>query len=242
MHGGLTDADPSRGRGTLQAAFTAVAVLAALALFVSACATGGTGTRDEGPAFAESSSSTDMAAGAAAPSASPSRVPASAPSAFTSDPDDDSDSYSLSRTTAVRLVKSDPLVSAEVKDDLKPCVADEYPLDVAYGDLTGGSSDDIVVNVLTCGDGVGVGSYVYHEERGAYENVFSAEESPVYAEIDTSGNLVVSRQLYEKGDPVSSPSGEDVITYRWSSAGHFVKVRYAHNVLGDLGPTPSPTE
>lgn len=239
MHGGLTDADPSPGRGTMQAAFTAVAVLAALALFVSACATGGTGTRDEGPAFAESSSSTDMAAGAAA-SASPSSAPASAPSAFATDPDSGSDS--LSHTTAVKLVKSDPLVSAEVKDDLKPCVADEYPLDVAYGDLTGGSSDDIVVNVLTCGDGVGVGSYVYHEERGAYENVFSAEESPVYAEIDSSGNLVVSRQLYEKGDPVSSPSGEDVITYRWSSAGHFVKVRYAHNELGDLGPTPSPSE
>ncbi|MEV7890894.1 hypothetical protein ACWD3I_47335 [Streptomyces sp. NPDC002817] len=237
MHGGLTDADPSPGRGTLQAAFTAVAVLAALALFVSACATGGTGTRDEGPAFVESSSSTDMAAGGAA-SASPSSAPASAPSAYTSD----SGSDSLSHTAAVKLVKSDPLVSAEVKDDLKPCVADEYPLDVAYGDLTGGSSDDVVVNVLTCGDGVGVGSYVYHEEGGAYENVFSAEESPVYAEIDSGGNLVVSRQLYEKGDPVSSPSGEDVITYRWSSSGHFVKVRYAHNELGDLGPTPSPSE
>lgn len=237
MHGGLTDADPSPGRGTLQAAFTAVAVLAALALFVSACATGGTGTRDEGPAFVESSSSSDMAAGGAARSASPSSEPAAAPTSYASD----SGSDSLSHTAAVKLVKSDPLVSAEVKDDLKPCVADEYPLDVAYGDLTGGTSDDVVVNVLTCGDGVGVGSYVYHEEGGAYENVFSAEESPVYAEIDSGGNLVVSRQLYEKGDPVSSPSGEDVITYRWSSAGHFVKVRYAHNELGDLGPTPSPS-
>lgn len=238
MHGGLTDAAPSRGRGTLQAAFTAVAVLAALALFVSACATGGTGTRDEGPAFVESSSSTDMAAGGAVSSAAPSSDPTAAPSAYASD----SGSDSLSHTAAVKLVKSDPLVSAEVKDDLKPCVADEYPLDVAYGDLTGGTSDDVVVNVLTCGDGVGVGSYVYHEEGGAYENVFSAEESPVYAEIDSSGNLVVSRQLYEKGDPVSSPSGEDVITYRWSSSGHFVKVRSAHNELGDLGPTPSPSE
>lgn len=237
MHGGLTDADPSPGRGTLQAAFTAVAVLAALALFVSACATGGTGTRDEGPAFVESSSSSDLAAGGAARSATPTSEPAAAPTSYASD----SGSDSLSHTAAVKLVKSDPLVSAEVKDDLKPCVADEYPLDVAYGDLTGGTSDDVVVNVLTCGDGVGVGSYVYHEEGGAYENVFSAEESPVYAEIDSGGNLVVSRQLYEKGDPVSSPSGEDVITYRWSSAGHFVKVRYAHNELGDLGPTPSPS-
>lgn len=242
MHGGLTDADPSPGRGTLQAAFTAVAVLAALALFVSACATGGTGTRDEGPAFVESSSSTDMAAGGATSSATPSRAPTPMPSAYASDSGSGSGSASLSHAAAVKLVKSDPLVSAEVKDDLKPCVADEYPLDVAYGDLTGGTSDDVVVNVLTCGDGVGVGSYVYHEEGGAYENVFSAEESPVYAEIDSSGNLVVSRQLYEKGDPVSSPSGEDVITYRWSSAGHFVKVRSAHNELGDLGPAPSPSE
>ena len=55
-------------RGTFQAVSTAVAVLAALALFVSACGTGGTGARDEGPAR------TDSVAGAASapsPSASP---------------------------------------------------------------------------------------------------------------------------------------------------------------------------
>ncbi|MEU6373235.1 hypothetical protein [Streptomyces sp. NPDC046909] len=219
MHGGLTDADPSPGRGTFQAAITAVAVLAALALFVSACATGGTGTRDEGPAYVESSAGTDMAAGA---------VPSPAPSV----------SASLTHVEAVELVKDDPAVSAEVKDDLKPCVADEYPVDVAYGDLTGDSAEDVVVNVLTCGDGVGVGSYVYHEEGGAYENVFSAEESPVYAEIDSSGNLVVSKQVYKKGDPVSAPSGEDVITYRWA-AGRFVKWRYTHNELGDIGTEPT---
>lgn len=217
MHGGLTDEDPSAGRGTFQAAITAVSVLAALALFVSACGTGGTGTRDEGPASIESSGA-EMAAGAA---------PSPAPSA------------SLTRADAVKLVKDDPSVAAEVKNDLKPCVADEYPVDVTSGDLTGGVSEDVVVNVMTCGDGVGIGSYVYREDSGAYENVFSAEESPVYADIDSNGDLVIIRQVYKEGDPVSRPSGDYVTTYRWT-AGRFVKWRYWHSDYGDVGPTPTP--
>jgi hypothetical protein len=138
---------------------------------------------------------------------------------------------------AVRLIRQDPQVSASVKRALEPCVADEYPVDVSYGDLTGNSVDDIVVNVLTCGDPVGVGAYVYREQGNGYENVFKAEEPPVYAEIDR-GDLVVTKQVYEKGDPVSSPSGEDVITYRWSSAGRFIKEfstrnEYSQAVGGD---------
>jgi hypothetical protein len=208
----LTDS----GRGTLQAAFTAVAVLAALALFVSACATGGTGARDEGPAHAASDS---VAGAAVSPTPSPSKAKA--------------------RVDAVKLVQDDPTVSAEVKRDLKPCVADEYPVDVSYGELTSGSADDVVVNVLTCGDAVGVGSYVYREEGGRYENVFKVEEPPVYAEIDR-GDLVVTKQVYEKGDPVSSPSGENVITYRWIS-GRFTEEYRTHNdysnaVGGDASP------
>jgi hypothetical protein len=195
-----------------------VAVLAALALFVSACATGGTGARDEGPAHADS-----VAGAAISPTASPSA------------------SKALARVDAVQLVKKDPQVASEVKRELKPCVADEYPVDVSYGELTGTSSDDVVVNVLTCGDAVGVGSYVYREEGGRYENVFKAEEPPVYAEIDR-GDLVVTKQVYEKGDPVQSPSGENVITYRWIS-GRFAEEYRTHNdysnaVGGD--PTPSP--
>ncbi|MEV0172553.1 hypothetical protein AB0I00_15725 [Streptomyces sp. NPDC050803] len=205
-------------RGTLQAVITALAVLTALALSVSGCATGGTGARDEGPAHDES------AAGAAvAPSASP------APS-FTGRPD---------QADVVRIVKHDPLVSAEVKRDLKPCVADDYPIDVGYGELTGGSSSDLVVNVLTCGDMVGVGSYVYRERNGSYENVFKAEEPPVYAQIDR-GELLVTKQVYEKGDPVSSPSGENVITYRWTS-GRFSQTYFWHNDYGTVtGDEPSP--
>jgi hypothetical protein len=214
---GLTDS----GRSTLQAAFTAMAVLAALALFVSACATGGTGARDEGPAHPASDS---VAGAAVSPTSSPTPSPSKAPA----------------HVDAVKLVEDDPSVSAEVKRDLKPCVADEYPVDVSYGELTKGSAADIVVNVLTCGDAVGVGSYVYREEGGRYENVFQAEEPPVYAEIDR-GDLVVTKQVYEKGDPVSSPSGEIVTTYGWA-AGRFVKRydtrnKYSNAVGG--GPSPS---
>jgi hypothetical protein len=188
---------------------------------LSACAAGGTGARDEGPAHG------DQAAGAAAsPSPTPSRSP--------------------DRVDAVRLVKTDPRVSAEVKRELKPCVADEYPVDVSYGSLTGGSAEDVVedvvVNVLTCGDAVGVGSYVYRREGGRYQNVFTAEEPPVYAEIDR-GDLVVTKQVYEEDDPVSSPSGENVVTYRWSS-GRFVEKFRTHNDYGnavrpDVSPAPT---
>ncbi|MFE1250368.1 hypothetical protein [Streptomyces sp. NPDC058741] len=213
---GLTGEGPSRTPGCNQAVITALAVFAALALFASSCASGGTGARDEGPAHADS-----VAGAAATPPAAPSRTP--------------------DTVDAVRLVKDDPQVAPEVKRDLKPCVADEYPVDVSYGNVTGNSADDIVVNVLTCGDAVGVGSYVYREQDGAYKNVFKAEEPPVYAEIDR-GDLVVTKQVYDKGDPVSSPSGEKVITFRWAS-GRFTEKYRTHNdygkVVGDSAP-PGP--
>ncbi|WP_405973426.1 hypothetical protein [Streptomyces sp. NBC_00988] len=209
---------PGRVRGSFEAAFAALAVLAALALLVSGCATGGTGARDEGPAHSDS-----VAGVAEAKSPSPSATV-----------DDHVD--------AVKLVMDDPKVSAAVKHELKPCVADEYAVDVSYGVLTGGTANDVVVNVMTCGDAVGIGSYVYRDKGGTYENVFKAEEPPVYAEIDR-GDLVVTKQVYEKGDPVSSPSGENVITYRWTS-GRFVQEYSTHNeysnaVGGDASPTPS---
>ncbi|MFF4059066.1 hypothetical protein ACFYZ8_19735 [Streptomyces sp. NPDC001668] len=223
MRGGLTEPGPTRPdlapvRGIFQAASTAVAVLAALALFVSACATGGTGTRDEGPAHA-------VAGVDASPSVMPSALA----------------SPRLDRKGAVALLKSDPKVSEAVKRDLEPCVADQYPVDLFYGDLTGGSADDVVVNVVTCADLVGVGSYVYREEGGSYQNVFQTEEPPVYAEIDR-GDLVVTKQVYEKGDAVSEPSGENVTTYRWAS-GRFAAVYRTHSDYSDVigkDPTPVP--
>ncbi|MFJ3667512.1 hypothetical protein ACIPSE_13770 [Streptomyces sp. NPDC090106] len=199
---------------------TAVAVLVAVALLVSACATGGTGARDEGPARAETaaSSGAEKAAGASVPS-----------------PD-----ASVSLSDAARLVKDDPSVSAEVKSDLRPCSGDDYPVDVTSGELTGGSARDVVVNVVTCGDLIGIGSYVYRLVDGSYENVFKAEESPVYAQIDR-GDLVVTRQVYKRGDAVAKPSGEYVITYRWTSD-RFVKRwdQYNEYTTGLSAEAPSP--
>ncbi|MEV5005551.1 hypothetical protein ACIQFZ_31580 [Streptomyces sp. NPDC093064] len=211
-----TGSGPGRARDTFQAAITAAAVLAALALSASACGTGGTGARDEGPARAGS-----VAGSVPAPSPDP--------------------TGRAQQVDAVRLIKDDPQVSAAVKRGLKPCVADDYPVDVSYGDLTSGPAEDIVVNVLTCGDAVGVGAYVYREQGGRYDNVFKAEEPPVYAEIDR-GDLVVTKQVYARGDPVSSPSGEDVITYRWST-GRFTKEfstrnEYSKTVGGVATPVP----
>ena len=198
----------------------ATAALAALALFVSGCATGGTGARDEGPA--------GVAVGAAGK-----LNPIPMASAYAT-PDD---------VDAVRLVLDDPGVAPSVKRALKPCVGDEYPVDVSFGDLTGGAGDDVVVNVMTCSDAVGVGSFVYRKVGDGYRNAFRAEESPVYAEIDR-GDLVVTKQVYKKDDPVASPSGENVITYRWT-AGRFTLRYRTHNeysgaVDGDDAPTTAP--
>lgn len=218
---GLTGAGPMRVRRTAQAATTATSVLVALTLFVTACGTGGTGARDEGPAHVESVAGSRPSP----PSSSASRAPAA----------------TGGRVDAVRLIKGDPTVSAAVKRDLKPCVGEEYPVDVSYGNLTGGPANDVVVNVLTCGDAVGVGSYVYRDGDAAYVNVFKAEEPPVYAEIDR-GDLVVTMQVYDRGDPVSSPSGENVITYRWT-AGRFAEEFRTHNDYGKVSgtePTPVP--
>jgi len=239
LHGGLTDRargadgtlgaglDPGPGRGAFQAAMTAVAVLAALALFVSACATGGTGTRDEGPAHVETSAGSERAAGAA-PAATASY------------------SGNLTKAEAAQLLKDDPSVSAEVKNDLQPCTGDDPPVDVTSGDLTGGTARDVVVNVLTCGDIIGIGAYVYRLQDGAYENVFKAEEPPVYAQIDR-GDLVVDKQVYEKGDAVAAPSGEYVFIYHWT-AGRFVKRWDQYSEYGktsdgpaETTPTPVPT-
>ncbi|MGW0727010.1 hypothetical protein [Streptomyces mirabilis] len=209
----------TRARQVLKAGSAVTAALAALGLFLTACATGGTGARDEGPASSEA-----VAKGAPSPAASapPSKTP--------------------KRVDAVKLVKDDPKVSDSVKNALtKPCVADEYPVDVSYGDLTGGTTDDVVVNVMTCGDAVGIGSYVYREESGRYENVFKTEEPPVYAEIDR-GDLVITQQLYKKGDPVEYPSSEEVITYGWTATRFTERSRTHNDYSNAVGgvDTPAP--
>jgi hypothetical protein len=194
---GLTDSGGASGRGGSRltgwaAGSTAMAGLAALGLLAVGCSTGGTGTRDEGPAGTQP-------------------VAQVTPS-VTAPPTGKADR----RVDAVQLVKQDPRVSERVRTDLKPCTGNEYPVDSSYGTLTGGSSADVVVNVMTCGDSVGVGTYVYRARSdGTYQNVFTTEQPAVYGTIDR-GDLVVTTQVYEKKDAVAYPSGDEVVTYRWS--------------------------
>lgn len=225
MRGLSTAAGPDPGaRQATKAVITAVAVLAALGLFVSACGTGGTGARDEGPADGDS-----LSAGAASPAVSAS-----------------ADGNHPTVEEVVRIVRSDPKVSKTVKSDLEPCVPDDYPVDVIYGEVTGLSTDTFVVNVLSCADAVGVASYVYRLDKGEYRSVFLSEQPPVYAEIDR-GDLMVTRQLYENdkhGAPGAYPSSEEVTTYRWSKD-RFVersrkRTEYSTSVGGQESATPEP--
>nr|WP_237524699.1 hypothetical protein [Streptomyces sp. SID7815] len=209
MRGSTGDTARGCGRGGLGAGLaagsSAVAGLAAFGLLCSGCSTGGTGTRDEGPA------STQQVARATPSSTVPTGTAAPTP-----------------RVNAVKLVMGDPKVGRQFKDDLKPCTGDEYPVDTSYGTLTGGPAADVVVNVMTCGDSVGVGTYVYQRQAdGSYGNVFAAEMPAVYGTIDR-GDLVVTTQVYGSKDSVAYPSGEDVVTYRWT-AGRFAETDRVHN-------------
>ncbi|MCF3964011.1 hypothetical protein L1885_20560 [Streptomyces fuscigenes] len=219
------------------------------------------------------------------------------------------------------MLRADPRVSDRVKSSLRPCGSDSYPVNTSYGDLTGGSQPDIVINVTTCKDSIGIGTYVYRvadsasaspgarasgsaadrtaaagttapggaysavgtsltsspsasqdpfagvagdddaaegglldgdapapgkELPGRYENVFSAEEPAVYGTIDR-GELVVTQQVYTKGDSAAYPSGEDVITYDWSKSKFTVRFRVRNTYSktdgnDDLGaPVPTVT-
>ncbi|MFB7517519.1 hypothetical protein [Streptomyces sp. NPDC056144] len=213
---------PARPRRTATAAsITAVAGLVAFGLFLTACSTGGTGSRDEGAARVDETA-------AAAPS----------PAAQSSS----GDPRAAARVDPIALLKADPKIGTRFKDDLKPCVADSYPVDASYGNLTAGIAPDVVVNVMTCGDAIGIGTYVYRKEGNRYENVFMAEDAAVYGTIDR-GDLIITKQVYAKGDPVAYPSGEDVITYRWAG-NKFTQHDWVHNdfsraVDGAVDPSPS---
>ncbi|MGW8768029.1 hypothetical protein ACWGN5_36750 [Streptomyces sp. NPDC055815] len=212
-----------RPRRTVKAAsVTATAGLVAVGLSLAACSTGGTGSRDEGAARTD-----EIAAAAPTPSVSATAGPQSA-----------------ERVDPIALLKGDPKIGQRFKSDLKPCVADAYPVDASYGNLTNAPAPDVVVNVMTCGDAVGIGTYVYRKQSDRYENVFMTEDAAVYATIDR-GDLVVTKQVYAKGDPVAYPSGEDVITYRWSG-NRFTQHDWVHNdysqAVGDgEGAQPAPT-
>lgn len=179
-------------RAGMAASGTALAGLAAFGLFCVGCTTGGTGTRDEGPAGSQ-------------PVAQVS--PRSTPSGT---------APAVRRVDAVRLLKGDPKVGRQVREDLERCAGKTHPVDTSYGSLTGGRSADVVVNVMSCADLVGIGTYVYRaREDGSYENVLAVEVPTVYGTIDR-GDLVVTTQVYGEKDPMDSPSGSEVVTYRWA--------------------------
>lgn len=206
---------------TATTATGALALVAVVAFGVFAIgSTSATGTRDEG------------AAAVATTEPAPPTDTASALPAEDIDP--------------VALLRRDPKVSGQVKADLKPCSEDAYPVDTSYGNLTGGTAPDVVVNVMSCEDAVGLGTYVYRESgRQRYENVFAAEEPAVYATIDR-GELVVTRQVYAKGDRVAYPSGEDIVTYSWADTRFTERYRVRNNYSGAVvngpvdAPAPSP--
>lgn len=206
-----------RGRSPLVLMSTGMVILVGTVLFAVGCSTGGTGLRDGGPARTESVSKTAPPTAAGQPSAS----------SFKKVQD------------VVALVKADPKVSDAVKKDLKPCSGKEYPVDVSYGKVTGSTAPDLVVNVLSCADAIGVGTYVYKQEGAAYENVFSDEAPPVYAEIDR-GDLVVSKPVYVKSEAYAT--GEDVITFRWNGEKftEHDRVHSEYSNVGGGGSQPAP--
>ncbi|MCC3772234.1 LppP/LprE family lipoprotein [Streptomyces sp. UNOC14_S4] len=169
---------------------TVAALAAAAGLLLAGCESGSEGVRKEGTARTQSA-------------AKPSHVPSA------------SVSPTQGRVDAIKLIKADPKVSDQVKKNLKACDKNQYPVDVISGQLTGGDANDVVVNILTCGDSLGVASYVYRAKGDTYENVFASEQAPVYAEIDRR-DLRVTKQVYGPGDAACCASGEDVMTYHWS--------------------------
>ncbi|MCX4692618.1 hypothetical protein [Streptomyces sp. NBC_01408] len=210
-------------------------VLVGSALLAVGCSTGGTGLRDGGPARTDAMSKAVQSAASehAEPSASDSPDASSGASAAAS-------GRPAKKVDPVALLRADPKVSADVKRELKPCTGKEYPVDVSYGRVTGNTVVDIVVNVLSCADALGRGSYVYRADGGTYENVFSDEQPPVYAEIDR-GDLVVTKPVYGKSEPLSYPSGEDVITYRWNGE-KFTEQDRVHSEYSNVvdGGQPAP--
>lgn len=189
--------------------------MAAVGLLLAGCNPGGEGVRSEG-----SAGPTPAPKGAVNTTPAPTSTPRG------------------KKVDAVRLLKGDPKVGAYVKKSLyKPCAADAYPIEVTYASLTGNSSPDIIVNVMTCADSVGIGSYVYRQRSGAkggYDEVYGNEEPSVYAGIN-KGELEVSRQTYTARDKVCCPSGEDVISYRWKN-GRFIQHTSSHTDYNKATP------
>jgi hypothetical protein len=136
------------------------------------------------------------------------------------------------------MVRRDGSVSPGVRKDLTPCAGDSYPVDTDAGDLTAGDGPDLVVNVTTCGDGIGIAAYVYRMIGGKYRCVYADERAPVYGTV-ADGRLRVVHEVYRSDDPEAHPTGEDSVTYAWRG-NHFVQTARSFTDFGVPAPTASP--
>ncbi|MEC3996226.1 hypothetical protein VSR01_22975 [Actinacidiphila sp. DG2A-62] len=192
------------------ASVTTAGALTCAAVMVAGCGAGVTGARREGPA----------------PPATP-KVRSTAAPAIASHPQ-----------ALVEMIRKDTGVSPDVREDLTPCDGHDYPMDTDSGDLTAGDGPDLVVNITTCGDGLGIASYVYRMIDGKYQNVFADEHSPVYGSVE-DGRLEIVHEVYRTDDPVSYPTGEEAVTYAWRG-NHFVQVGREFQDFSSASPSVSP--
>jgi hypothetical protein len=192
---------------------TTMGALAGACVMVSGCAA--TGARGEGPAPSPSAPRT----------ASTASLPAIA----------------RDKRALATMVRRDTSVSEDVRHDLTPCAGDVYPVSTDSGDLTSGDGPDLVVNVTTCGNGLGVAAYVYRMVNGKYLNVFADERPPVYGSVQ-GGRLEIIHEVYKVDDPdfvPAGPTGQESVVYAWRG-GHFVQVERAYADFGARTPTVSP--
>lgn len=195
------------------ASLTTAGALTCACVVVAGCVTGcgtETGARKEGPA----------------PSATV-KTPSTAAPAIASQP-----------AALAAMMRRDTSVGAEVREDLTPCAGAGYPLDADAGDLTAGDGADLVVNVTTCGEGLGIAAYVYRMIAGKYQNVFADEKAPVYGSVE-NGRLEIVHEVFDSDDPVAYPIGEESRTYTWRG-NHFVEVARSYTDLTPASPSPSP--
>ncbi|BBA99339.1 hypothetical protein RVR_5913 [Actinacidiphila reveromycinica] len=198
---------------------TAAGALACVA--AAGCGTTVTGARQEGPA----------------------------PTATVKAPDTGAPALAADPAALAGMVRRDTSVSADVREDLEPCTSGgsgdgsdttgaTYPLDTDSGDLTSGDGPDLVVNVTTCGDGLGIAAYVYRRTGTKYRCVFADERSPVYGSV-INGRLQVVHEVYRTDDAVAYPTGEETVAYAWRGT-HFLEVSRSYFDFGATTPTPSP--
>lgn len=221
----------------------AVALALATAAALASCAGGGSGVRLEGTPAASASPRVDASVvnggrdGGSGGDVPPGGEDGPQPSDPTEPSPGSTRVYSQDGSTdVIALLRRDPKVSDNVKEGLKPCSGDTWPVTVAYGHATGNARVDLVVNVASCAaDALGVGTYVYRRSSsGTLVNVFSAEGPPVKAEF-RKGKLVVTRNVYIGDGPKCCPSGQDTFTYAWRG-GVFRKVHHERTDVASPRP------